>query len=330
MANAATNMGGVRVNSGVSAITPIDKWGVCRYLQNTSSLDLFVPFGTQTEWLAFRKNYPTSDFVLTHCACPYQYNTATNYISNGLYFGKTSALPNLGDISTDPPDSSVVQPDITTYPVKKMPYGMTGNTLPPYPDKTHTFNYQCKNKLIVPSPTCRVTAPSCCDKNGNNCTCTICTYQGTVCKDSTTNWSETWSFLATAGDSDDPQASPPSWTTYHSWCSGGTNRPTAQCNTSCYDNGVSDCICPTLTPPTLSPDQTCSNQPVCGSANGGTFAQAPTANLCSAGDPSAVSDDGQGHWIWTCTLGGVTTVPSCVANKSACVPPWLPQPSCQN
>jgi len=37
----------------------------------------------------------------------------------------------------------------------------------------------------------------------------------------------------------------------------------------------------------------------CGSADGGSFSSAPTANLCSAGTASAVS--GSGPWDWTCS-----------------------------
>jgi hypothetical protein len=53
---------------------------------------------------------------------------------------------------------------------------------------------------------------------------------------------------------------------------------------------------------------------VCGSANGQTFATAPTTNLCSAGTATTVS--GSGPWTWSCTgLNGGTTA-SCLANKT--------------
>lgn len=50
----------------------------------------------------------------------------------------------------------------------------------------------------------------------------------------------------------------------------------------------------------------------CGSANGGSFSVAPTANLCSAGTASSVT--GTGPWSWTCagTNGGTTA--SCSAS----------------
>ncbi|MFA6330187.1 MAG: hypothetical protein WCX64_05920 [Candidatus Micrarchaeia archaeon] len=51
---------------------------------------------------------------------------------------------------------------------------------------------------------------------------------------------------------------------------------------------------------------------VCGSSSGAAFAYAPTVNLCSAGNASAVS--GAGPWAWYCnaTTGGSTA--SCSAN----------------
>lgn len=51
---------------------------------------------------------------------------------------------------------------------------------------------------------------------------------------------------------------------------------------------------------------------LCGPANGGTYSQAPTTGLCSAGTPSTVS--GSGPWTWSCNgiNGGVNA--SCSAN----------------
>jgi hypothetical protein len=50
--------------------------------------------------------------------------------------------------------------------------------------------------------------------------------------------------------------------------------------------------------------------PQCGTANGGSFATAPSANLCLIGTPSAVT--GNGSWSWTCTGPGTQTT-SCAA-----------------
>ncbi|HJV36669.1 S8 family serine peptidase [Geomonas sp.] len=51
---------------------------------------------------------------------------------------------------------------------------------------------------------------------------------------------------------------------------------------------------------------------VCGAANGGRFASAPTSNLCSAGTPSAVT--GSGPWNWTCVGSSSGTTATCSAN----------------
>jgi len=55
---------------------------------------------------------------------------------------------------------------------------------------------------------------------------------------------------------------------------------------------------------------------VCGSSNGANFYSAPTANLCSVGNASAVS--GSGPWYWAClgANGGMHTTVSCSANKT--------------
>ncbi len=50
----------------------------------------------------------------------------------------------------------------------------------------------------------------------------------------------------------------------------------------------------------------------CGSSNGGTFTSAPTAKLCSAGNPTTVS--GSGPWSWTCQGVNGATNAGCSAN----------------
>lgn len=56
----------------------------------------------------------------------------------------------------------------------------------------------------------------------------------------------------------------------------------------------------------------------CGSSNGGTFATAPSSNLCSSGWPSAVSD--LGYWWWQCTGSGGGTTADCSASKLVSAP----------
>lgn len=53
----------------------------------------------------------------------------------------------------------------------------------------------------------------------------------------------------------------------------------------------------------------------CGSANGGTFTNAPTTNLCSVGTTSALS--GSGPWTWSCTGSDGGSTASCSASRAA-------------
>jgi hypothetical protein len=69
---------------------------------------------------------------------------------------------------------------------------------------------------------------------------------------------------------------------------------------------------------------------VCGSANGGSFSAPPSANLCSAGTASALTNPGS--WTWTCNgqYGGtnascsatVAGGPACYAQPSGLVSWW--------
>jgi hypothetical protein len=68
----------------------------------------------------------------------------------------------------------------------------------------------------------------------------------------------------------------------------------------------------------------------CGSANGSSFSAPPTANLCSAGTASAITNPGS--WSWSCNgeYGGtnasctatVTGTPACFAQPSSLVSLW--------
>jgi len=53
----------------------------------------------------------------------------------------------------------------------------------------------------------------------------------------------------------------------------------------------------------------------CGSANGATFASAPSSNLCSRGSASSLS--GSGPWTWSCKTHPRANGVSCRANKSS-------------
>lgn len=65
----------------------------------------------------------------------------------------------------------------------------------------------------------------------------------------------------------------------------------------------------------------------CGSANGGSFASAPTAGLCSAGTATSVT--GSGPWNWSCKGSGGGSTANCSANKTTTctVSSWSPATS---
>ena len=69
------------VNSNTtSAVAPVDSWNVCRWIDNTSGKEVFVPLKTSIEWNNFLTNLPTfttgGSISVTHCAVPYTVNGA--------------------------------------------------------------------------------------------------------------------------------------------------------------------------------------------------------------------------------------------------------------
>lgn len=84
------------------------------------------------------------------------------------------------------------------------------------------------------------------------------------------------------------------------------------------DSAPATCSMPSASSWAASKCVVCGSPPVngaCGSSHGGTFASAPSTNLCSAGTASAVS--GSGPWTWSCNGSGGGTNASCSANKTA-------------
>lgn len=87
-----------------------------------------------------------------------------------------------------------------------------------------------------------------------------------------------------------------------------------------------DLQCPSLTwgPWYDTPNNTCAaaTSGTCGSANGGSFATAPTANLCGAGNGVATPNpSGSGPWSWTCGgSGGGSPSPTCSATETPAAP----------
>lgn len=69
------------------------------------------------------------------------------------------------------------------------------------------------------------------------------------------------------------------------------------------------------------PNDACPVNGTCGTADGNSYANPPSSNLCGNGTPTAVS--GAGPWTWTCTgSDGGTDSGTCTANKQteACIP----------
>lgn len=199
--NAGVNMAGARVAKQSTAPNPLDKWHKCRFVDNSSPNDYFVPFRTSKEWLGFLAN-PPQGANLTHCACPFSGINETA----GLQYGPTSAKPDKGDTPS------------STFPVS-LPYARTGSHIK-LPD--HTFKHTCyehKWEFV-----CSLLA----EDDSRECLCS-----GWVCAVYPHTWEETFSFEATALDSD---AFTPSWVGVSKKVSGGTRPPI--CETQCINDGM--------------------------------------------------------------------------------------------
>ena len=86
---------------------------------------------------------------------------------------------------------------------------------------------------------------------------------------------------------------------------GGPNNVTACMDEWIYGSTTQDVPCPSAG--------------VCGSANGQSFASAPTANLCDKGTVANFS--GTGPWTWTCQGSGGQPSANCSAQKT-CAPDY--------
>ena len=315
--NAAAGFPGARHNAHGDAFTPIDPTaapGHCRYVDNSSGNDYFIPFNSSSEWFSFLDNSPSS-ITLTHCAKPFTGELGT------LKFGPTSVETSMGDTG-----------DSATAPVT-LPYWRTAQTWPPSDTditgvSTHTFNHNCYQDHATPTcwnwvtKTC--TGCSATDPVTGACTksydydCSYCGDNGSVCTTQWTNWSETFNIRALALDSD---VHSPSWQATSTRIT-GTTRPNASCCTRCTFNGH-DCTCNTdlceVAPPPPPPPPPPPTQPgpACGTANGVATATAPTSGLCGTGSPTAVVL-GSGVWSWSCQ-GSDGSLVSCSA-PTACVP----------
>ena len=234
--------GGAKANPGLEPSTPIDRFGICRFVNVSSAAPVpngyFAPFNTATEWAAFynkAQQNTCESITLEHCARPFEGQN----ICQGLYIGPTSALPS--DFNVDGSPASL------TYNVH-LPYWRADNSWPPTDQTTcltdhpvmHQFNYYCTYPTVV--PVCWQWG-TCSGSCGPNCSFSYacCTDSGSVCSSNTQYWSEDYDFAALATDSD---ASDPSWTSGCSHQVGGVLRPDICWTTSSF-NGH-DC---TINPP---------------------------------------------------------------------------------
>ena len=193
---------GIRLNSSPHVLSPFQTLpvvahGECRYIYNTSGNDIFVPFKTQKEWVAFLNNLPHGVTANTcSISCP---GTCDNFI----VFGPTSMKA--GDRARD--DGS-----LNNWFRVELPYAPTGATWPTGKGAAeginrHTFRYTCTQIDAVPDSSeeyCveHATKTESCSEGSHNCTCdshgictrpnTYCSKAGSRCVTSEKNWDETW------------------------------------------------------------------------------------------------------------------------------------------
>lgn len=231
--NAAVGMGGARINSGRIGMTPIDKHGHCRFVDNPSGKDQLAPFRTEDEWVRFIQQYPRNLLSVAGCACPF---SGIDMGAN-LYFGKSSVLKEApwNDSGDD------------AYAPVSLPYWRAASTWPPTgASNTKTFNHSCYEEYIQPHcwRTCTRTVweDYDCDSNNQNCKQrekeeSYCCDEGSICGKRNHNWSEVFSFLGEALDS---EVQSPSWRGLASTRIGGQTRP-CECYTRCTFTGH-DCV----------------------------------------------------------------------------------------
>jgi hypothetical protein len=114
---------GAQTNLGL-AIEPIEAWGTCRWVDNTSSTKFFVPFGRDTEWIGNGTNQgfltaaqagTLPGIGATHCAVPY---------SDTINGNNTPAT-----VTIMPPFAGCTSISVNTPNV----FGRTNTSLYPYP-----------------------------------------------------------------------------------------------------------------------------------------------------------------------------------------------------
>ena len=83
-----------------SAVTPINAWSVCRWVDNNTGVNgasYFVPFKSATEWTAFRNNHPQPALSLVTCAEPFASTGAPATVSVSPPYSACSTVNNVAN-----------------------------------------------------------------------------------------------------------------------------------------------------------------------------------------------------------------------------------------
>ncbi len=227
---------GVRLSAipkGTRTTTPIDAHHICRYVDNYTGQDIFIPLKTEKEWQAFIDHAP-NDVEITKCSLP----CGGSCTSHRILYGPS-------------------EPHAMYYPTE-LPYARTGQKFPNAPQAqidslafSHTFNEWCDYKVAGPEVCCWMTdGPP--DENGNPTS--ECGAYGHHCDDKTAHWVEVYDFHAIAGASQDTGDAGTGKSRDNGWGQGVSNMvggviPVELCALTCADT----CSSPPTPPPPPRP-----------------------------------------------------------------------------
>jgi hypothetical protein len=282
---------------------PIDAHNKCRYIDNSGSNSLFVPFKSAQEWSAFIQNHP-ADIAPQLCSRPGAFDIPNNHDSN------TPASWYVPSLSCDPAN---------TYPVT-LHYSRVGNTIV----MQHGFTCTVAGE-------CTTSTPVQCGADQNWTLTAQATFLAGASSDTgaaqpTGGW--TMSNLEFSGNKPPPNP-PPAITPGQCGPSNGQAFNSAPTSNLCGTNNTASALTAnssgwnwTCTGNNGGTTTSCSATIIpgqCGTSNGQTFSSAPTSNLCGTSNTaSALTASGSG-WTWTCT-GGTTANCSAIAAAPVCSP----------
>ena len=284
------------------AISPIDAWGICRYVDNDLNKSVFVPFKTAAEWSAFVANKP-ANIDLTDCARAANLTIPPDSIATDqLYCNSATAVATAGS------------------PLVSLNYARAGSAaLTGY---SVTYNCGAFTETAVatftPLSSTRVgsTPTSVSDPSASESIVAFATSSGSDSNLNNIDWLETVVYTAhisgQCGAANNTAVSSKPTT---GLCSAGTA-------SSITGTGPWDWTCTAATSVGCSAP-TDEVTGTCGHANGNISATAPTSGLCSTGTASVVGGSASTSWTWSCTGsdGGVTATCTAPAGvDGACGP----------